>query len=306
MKTKLVFFLLLLPLFACTTQTTPSLTKAEKDKIQGEVKAVADEIRKACNEVNADALIGSIQESPDFLYMVNGGSVDYKGFVEIVKPMFAEMTSQKITLLDEKFTFPDNSSVLYAANYSDTVYYKDGRVTLDESGIWTMLFKNTDKGWKMVFGSETFVTRPVSDKGTGGLNQLELIRQFSGTWKGDMGADTSFVWSTNGIYKDNALLFDLKMIVKGKPVAEGKSTVVFDKRSGKFIETEQIKGADPVIYAWWFTSENTVNTVMINDIGNPGKAAAKSIIEFGKDDTAKQTWYKNNKEVWTVNFTRQK
>jgi len=44
MKTKLVFFLLLLPLFACTTQTTPSLTKAEKDKIQGEVKAVADDV----------------------------------------------------------------------------------------------------------------------------------------------------------------------------------------------------------------------------------------------------------------------
>ena len=48
MKTKWLLFLLLIPLFACTTQSTSPLSKAEKDKIQGEVKAAANEIRKAC------------------------------------------------------------------------------------------------------------------------------------------------------------------------------------------------------------------------------------------------------------------
>ena len=306
MKTKWLLFLLLIPLFACTTQSTSPLSKAEKDKIQGEVKAAANEIRKACDEVNADALTGAILDSPDFLYMMNGNVITHKEFVENVKPIFAEMKSQKITILDEQFAFPDNTSVLYVANYTDTVHYKDGRVTLDESGIWTMLFKNTDKGWKMAYGSETFITRPLLDKSTGGLNQMELVKQFAGTWKGEMGKDTSFVWSSNGEFKDNVLLFDLKMMVKGKLISEGKSSVVYDKRSGKFIETEHIKGSDPVVYAWWFTTNNMINSVMIHDIATPDKAAMNATLEFSKDGTAKQVFYKSEKEVWSVNYTRQK
>ena len=49
MKTKWLLFLLLIPLFACTTQSTSPLSKAEKDKIQGEVKAAANEICKVCD-----------------------------------------------------------------------------------------------------------------------------------------------------------------------------------------------------------------------------------------------------------------
>ncbi len=87
MKTKWLLFLLLIPLFACTTQSTSPLSKAEKDKIQGEVKAAANEIRKACDEVNADALIGAVLDSPDFLYMMNGNVITHKEFVENVKPL---------------------------------------------------------------------------------------------------------------------------------------------------------------------------------------------------------------------------
>lgn len=306
MKTKWLLFLLLIPLFACTTQSTSPLSKAEKDKIQGEVKAAANEIRKACDEVNADALTGAIFDSPDFLYMMNGNVITHKEFVENVKPIFAEMKSQKITILDEQFAFPDNTSVLYVANYTDTVHYKDGRVTLDESGIWTMLFKNTDKGWKMAYGSETFITRPLLDKSTGGLNQMELVKQFAGTWKDDMGKDTSLIWSTNGVLKDNMLTMTLKKMVKGKQIGEGKSNIVFDKASGKFLEIEYMVGEPPAVYAWWFTSDTTFNAVPVHDIANFDKASMKWNVKFEKDGIMKQVLYQNDKEVWTGSYTRQK
>ena len=92
MKTKWLLFLLLIPLFACTTQSTSPLSKAEKDKIQGEVKAAANEIRKACDEVNADALTGAILDSPDFLYM-NGPEI-YNFTLEAVPAMVEKLRSR--------------------------------------------------------------------------------------------------------------------------------------------------------------------------------------------------------------------
>ena len=45
---------------------------------------------------------------------------------------------------------------------------------------------------------------------------------------------------------------------------------------------------------------------MIHDIATPDKAAMNATLEFGKDGTAKQVFYKSEKEVWSVNYTRQK
>ena len=69
MKTKWLLFLLLIPLFACTTQSTSPLSKAEKDKIQGEIKAAANEIRKACDGYMELRLI--------MLYVVNNMDTVY-------------------------------------------------------------------------------------------------------------------------------------------------------------------------------------------------------------------------------------
>ena len=68
MKTKLIFLVLLIVCFSCGTGNKP-LSDAQKEKIQGEVKEVANKFIKGCEELNFDMVIEPLFDSPDFIYI---------------------------------------------------------------------------------------------------------------------------------------------------------------------------------------------------------------------------------------------
>ena len=305
MKKKLVFLLLLLPfVFSCSTKEG-KLSETEKDKMKTEVKTIVDGLIKNCNEANSDQVIAVALHSPEFRYVLNGHVLNYEEYETEVKSMHGLLAGQKINILSENYSFPDNSSVLYVAEFSALENYKNGYARISESGSWSMLFKKTDNTWKMISGFESYTARNVSGDGTNGLNQLELLKQYTGTWKGEVGKDTLLVWSYDGKIMNNAATFIMKTTSKAKTLSEGRSSLVYDKKTDKFIETEYVKGTPPAVYTWWFTAKDKVDIFMIQDIANPDNAIEKFTINFESKDKIKQTWYKNNKEVWSATFTRQ-
>ena len=61
------------------------------------------------------------------------------------------------------------------------------------------------------------------------LNQVELIKQLTGNWKGDVGKDTTAFWEIK--YGNVGLECNFKFVTKDKMVMEGKQLWGYDKKS---------------------------------------------------------------------------
>ncbi len=77
MKTGYFLLILLIANFSCETNKTVS--DAEKDKIKGELKVVVDSIFKGFEEANIDMVLESWNDSPDFVFILNGRTSSYEG-----------------------------------------------------------------------------------------------------------------------------------------------------------------------------------------------------------------------------------
>jgi len=119
MKTKLIILVMLIACFSCGTNNKP-VSNAQKEKIKGEVKEVVNTFFKSCEEVNFDKAAEPFFDSPDFVYISNGVTYSYKELMAM-KPVFDKILNQKISIVDEKYAFPDNSTVLYTVNVKSLV-----------------------------------------------------------------------------------------------------------------------------------------------------------------------------------------
>lgn len=278
------------------------LSDAQKEKIKGEVKEVVDTFFKACEEVNFDMALGTFYNSPDFAYINNGYAFSYKESVDVFRPVFATFLNQKITVADEKYLFPDNSTVLYSNHCKSLTNYKDGHAVLQDPTVMLFIFKKIDNKWKIIYGVESYIAQNVKNTVTSKeLNQVELMKNFKGTWKSDTGKDTTFIWEAKP-YGEGLDVF-VKTETKGKTVSEGKAVMAYDKNSDKFIQTRIMSGKGSIIAAMWFTSKNTCEVVLYNDMANPENAPMKAIFEFISPTKFTQTDKVPNKPDDVSTFT---
>jgi hypothetical protein len=83
------------------------------------------------------------------------------------------------------------------------------------------------------------------------LNQLELMKQFLGTWQGNAGKDTVEVWDCHQYGK--AFIINVSNVIKGQKTPLYVNNVGFDTRDGK------IKG-----YALWPNGDYTTWIAVFN------------------------------------------
>ena len=136
------------------------------------------------------------------------------------------------------------------------------------------------------------------------LNQVELNKQFIGSWKCTIAKDTTFFWEV----KPYGIGFEcsFKFVTKEKICAEGKQLWGYDKKVDKCIISELFKGGDIMIYATWFSSNNKCEMLPSNEISNPEKASLKVVSELKSTDSFIQTTLVNNKPVKVDTYTRVK
>ena len=137
------------------------------------------------------------------------------------------------------------------------------------------------------------------------LNQVELMKQYAGTWKAQIAIDTAMIFDITPF--GNAYEGNLNWIVKGQIINSGKWLWGYDKKRDKFIVEELWKYINPVrIDAYWFTSENTAETVPLYNISNPELSSSKAKLEIKSPDLIIHYFLRDNKVVRTFTYTREK
>jgi hypothetical protein len=134
------------------------------------------------------------------------------------------------------------------------------------------------------------------------LNQIELIKQFLGSWKCDVDKDTIAFWNTKSY--GTGLECEYNYVKNGKIVSEGKQLWGYDKTIDKFYATTLPKGMDIYIDVYCFVSKDKCKIFTLYDIQNPEKAPVRWEIEFKSPDIFIETYISNNKPFKIRTFTR--
>ena len=136
------------------------------------------------------------------------------------------------------------------------------------------------------------------------LNQVELGKQFLGTWKAEVAKDTFNIWEQKLF--GTGMEATIKIVNKGKIITQGKAIMGYDKKNDKLIEADLLEGSDIMVYAFWFTSKNTCIQIPYEYISNPEQAPSKTTFEFKSPDLFIETVTQNNKVVAVYKNNREK
>jgi hypothetical protein len=134
------------------------------------------------------------------------------------------------------------------------------------------------------------------------LNQVELLKQFAGTWKCELGRDT-FLISVNTPF-GTGMVSTSQIITKGKNILDSIQQLYgYDKKTDRFISAELIKSKPVIeIFTIRFTSEHSGEVV----ITNPENAPLTFKFEFTAPGILVQTALINGKEVKEITGKRVK
>ncbi len=297
MKTKLVFLVMLIACISCGTNNKP-VSDAQKDKIKGEIKEVVNTFIKGIEEADADLVMESFLDSPDFTDITNGMVFSYKELMAM-KPNFDAILNQKCTIVNEKYSFLDKLTILYTAETKWSTNYKDGHSSITDPQAFLIIFKKIDNKWKVIYLVDSNVEKNVPSESPKELNQVELMKKWIGTWKNEIGKDSTVISEFIPMGK-GGLEGSQNSFLKGKIVSEEKNLWGYDKKSDKYFCARIWKDKpDIILFAFWFTSENTCERIPFEYISNPEQAPIKTIYEFKSPDSVTKTDFEKTKPVKT-------
>jgi hypothetical protein len=194
---------------------------------------------------------------------------------------------------------------LYTADSKWAVNYKDGHSTLEDPEAFMLMLKKINSKWRVTYLVDSYVEKIVKySEPSKELNQVELMKQFLGSWKCDIAKDTTAFYE--GKSYGTGLDCYFRFITKGKVVMEGKQLRGYDKNIDKFIFSGMMKGTNMNFFAGWFISKNKYLFVPYSDISNPEMASWKVEGEFKSPDMIFETSVVNNKTVNSATWTRVK
>lgn len=131
------------------------------------------------------------------------------------------------------------------------------------------------------------------------LNQVELMKQFVGHWKCELGKDTVIIGDNTSF--GTGLVCNSQIIANGKILDSVKQLYGYDKKADKFIVAELIESAPVIeICSTWFTSANTGELI----VTNPDNAPFRFKFEFKTPDLIVQTAIQNDQVVKVITITR--
>jgi hypothetical protein len=139
-----------------------------------------------------------------------------------------------------------------------------------------------------------------------GLNQVELMKQFIGTWKNETNKDTVYTAEFKP-YGKGGMEFKLKSVTQGKVWLEIRQLWGYDKKSDKIIVAGLAKDSpDIMLQATWFTAKNKCEQVPLEFASNPDQAGFKVFFEIKSPDLVTRNEIVNNKSVGIETYTRVK
>ena len=124
------------------------------------------------------------------------------------------------------------------------------------------------------------------------LDQVELMKQFIGTWKGEFG-DNSVFFCENKQFA-NGIISKSHITTNGEIIESVAQLYGYDNKIDRFIIAELKESSSVIeICSTWFTSANKGEIIIIN----PDNAPFRFKFEFKTPDIIEQTAIQDNKVV---------
>jgi hypothetical protein len=134
------------------------------------------------------------------------------------------------------------------------------------------------------------------------LNQVELMKQFIGSWKSAFGNERTFFWEAKSY--GTGFETNLKGVASGNTMFEGKQLLGYDKKNDKYVVAQMFLGKEIEIGATWFISKTKYKWIPNCDISDPEKASIINEGEFKSPDMFVETKTVNNNPMQTLTYTR--
>jgi len=137
------------------------------------------------------------------------------------------------------------------------------------------------------------------------LDQVELMKQFLGTWKYELAKDTTIISEFTPF--GTAIEDNYQIVTKGKILDSGNELLGYDKNNDRIIVAQLSKSSPNIeIMSWCWTSKNIFEGVRFQDITNPQNATFIMKIEFKSPDLFVMMFTQNNKVIAAYTYTREK
>lgn len=139
-----------------------------------------------------------------------------------------------------------------------------------------------------------------------GLNQVELMKQFIGTWENKSIKDTVYTAEFKP-YGNGGLEFSLRGVTQGKVWLEMKQLWGYDKKSDKAVVAGLMKDSPNImLQSAWFTSKNKFEQVPFEFANDPRQAKFIVLFDIKSPDMVIREEILNDKSLGTETYTRVK
>jgi hypothetical protein len=139
-----------------------------------------------------------------------------------------------------------------------------------------------------------------------GLNQMDLLKQFTGTWENKTNKDTLYTAEFKTFGSDG-LEFTLKSVTQGKVWLEMRQLWGYDKKSDKVLIAGFAKDSPSfMLQAAWFTAKNKFEQIPYEFASNPDKAGYIVMFDLKSPDQVVRTEIVNGKSLVAETYTRVK
>lgn len=139
-----------------------------------------------------------------------------------------------------------------------------------------------------------------------GLNQVELMKQFIGTWENKSIKDTVYTAEFKP-YGNGGLEFSLRGVTQGKILLEMKQLWGYDKKSDKVVIAGLMKGSPNImLQSACFTSKNKFEQVPFEFANDPKQANFIVIFDIKSPDLVLREEKVSGKSLGTETYTRVK
>lgn len=131
------------------------------------------------------------------------------------------------------------------------------------------------------------------------LNQVELMKKFIGSWKGEFGEGSVFT-SENNAFGDG-IISNSQIITNGKIIESIAQLYGYDKKDDKFIIAELKEASSHIeICSTWFTSDSKGEIIITNPVGAPYSFT----FEFITPDIIEQTAFHDGLVIQKIVLNR--
>jgi hypothetical protein len=140
-----------------------------------------------------------------------------------------------------------------------------------------------------------------------GLNQAELLKQFSGTWENKSIKDTVYTAEFKSYGNNGGLEFNLKGATAGKVWLEMRQFWGYDKKLDRIVMAGLMKNSpDMMLSSAVFKTSSRFEQVPLEFASNPEKAGFLVVFEIKSPDQVIREEYMNNKPLGTEIYNRVK